>query len=105
MRKQGQSLMEYSILIIILLGVFLAMNTYVKRGIQGRWKASVDGMGDQYDQRTVNSVVNYTTISNTSSDIRLVQDATSGKEWTQRTDTTDTTENKTENTTVGNATP
>ena len=39
--QRGQSLLEYSILIIIIIAVFIVMSTYVKRGVQGRWKPEV----------------------------------------------------------------
>ncbi len=48
-KNRGQSSLEYTIIIIILIGALLAISTYFKRGIQGRWKDSVDGLGDQYD--------------------------------------------------------
>ena len=103
MRKQGQrsgqSLLEYSILLIILLAVFLSMQSYVKRGIQGRWKASVDNLGDQYDPRTANSKKEYTLNSASRSVLYTVQQ-TGGFE-TRREDTSSSSETKDGQTTVG----
>lgn len=50
--KRAQSSLEYTLLIIIILGVFVATSVYVKRGLQGNWKRSVDDLGDQYDPLT-----------------------------------------------------
>lgn len=50
-KKKGQSLLEYTILIIFILIVFLAFQKYIVRGLSGRWKSSADalGYGRQYD--------------------------------------------------------
>ena len=36
--QKGQSPLEYTIIIIVLLSAFLAAGTYLKRGVQGRWQ-------------------------------------------------------------------
>ncbi|MEI7999050.1 MAG: hypothetical protein WCH62_06045 [Candidatus Omnitrophota bacterium] len=98
-KRTGQALIEYSILIIVVLGVFLAMVNYTKRGLQGRWKASVDDLGDQYDPRTANTFVNYATTSSANTAISMVP--ASGGSWTQRVDTTNSVETKIGQTTIG----
>ncbi|MBF0490974.1 MAG: hypothetical protein HQL15_10290 [Candidatus Omnitrophica bacterium] len=98
MLKRGQSLLEYSILIVIILAVFLVMQNYVKRGVQGRWKSSVDDMGDQYDPRTANRLTN-SSITSVSNSIVDIKPLLNGYE-TIRTDTSSTIENKTDNTAV-----
>lgn len=55
LKKSGQSSIEYTVLIIIVIGALLAMQNYFKRGLQGRWKSSVDSLGDQYDPRVTDS--------------------------------------------------
>lgn len=40
--KRGQSTAEYAILIGLIVAVAIAMQTYVKRGLQGRVKDAVD---------------------------------------------------------------
>ena len=99
MNKKGQTLLEYAILIIIILAVFIAMQAYVKRGIQGRWKASVDSLGDQYDPRFANSFTNYATNSTANSLVYIVP--VDGGFVTQRQDTTNSTESKAGQTTIG----
>ncbi|VAX38284.1 hypothetical protein MNBD_UNCLBAC01-1585 [hydrothermal vent metagenome] len=44
-QKEGQSLIEYSMLIVFILTAFLVFQKYIARGIYGRWKAAGDGMG------------------------------------------------------------
>lgn len=51
LKKRGQSPIEYTVLVMIIIGALLAFGNYFKRGIQGRWKAVVDDIGDQYDPR------------------------------------------------------
>ncbi len=41
-RNKAQSTAEYAILIGVVIGVLIVMQTYVKRGIQGRFKDSTD---------------------------------------------------------------
>ncbi len=53
--RKGQTILEYTVILIIILGVMIAMKDYVKRGIQGRWKSATDDFGDQYDPQSVNS--------------------------------------------------
>jgi len=47
--KMGQSVAEYSILISVIAAALLAMNIYMKRGIQATIKYSADQFGSQSD--------------------------------------------------------
>ena len=64
--RRGQSVLEYAILMVIIIAALLTLQTYIKRGIQGRLKSATDDIGDQY---TTTKAANYykkvTTISNT----------------------------------------
>ena len=64
---RAQSMLEFTVLTIIIIAVFLSMSSYVKRGMQGRWKSAVDDFADQYDPQQTNSTAIYTadTESNT----------------------------------------
>jgi Flp pilus assembly pilin Flp len=64
-KNKGQSAIEYSVILIVVMGALLASSNYFKRGIQGRWKSSVDELGDQYDPRTANTSVVHSLLSNT----------------------------------------
>lgn len=100
MRKiKAQSILEYSMLVIIVMAVLLAMSNYVKRGVQGRWKASVDDMGDQYDPWRTNMLQNYVLISASNTMVDIVPSVNGS--WTRRVDTANTTETKGGVTSVG----
>ncbi len=83
-RKRGQSVMEFTILLIIVIGVFIAMQFYVKRGLQGRWKASLDDFGDQYDPYLTNANVVTRILSNSGTQVHVIPDAAGY--WTRRID-------------------
>ena len=63
--KKAQSTLEYAILIIIIIGALLAVQTYIKRGIQGKMKTSADDIGDQYSPDNTKSSKVTSTHSNT----------------------------------------
>lgn len=63
--KKAQSTLEYAILIIIIIGALLAVQTYIKRGIQGKMKQSSDDIGDQYSPDNTRVVKRTTVSSNT----------------------------------------
>jgi hypothetical protein len=46
--SRGQSILEYSLVIICLMAALIAMQIYLKRGFQGRVKTITDELGDQY---------------------------------------------------------
>lgn len=98
-KNKGQSAVEYTALIIILVGAFLAIQNYMKRGVQGRWKAHVDELGQQYDPRTANTTLRQTLASQTNTEIISMN--TGGGYWTRRRDTTISTETKTGTESVG----
>lgn len=52
LRRRGQVSLEWAVLLVVVMGALLAMQAYFKRGIQGRWRSSVDGVGEQYDPMT-----------------------------------------------------
>ena len=107
--RKGQTILEYTVILIILLGVVITMKDYVKRGIQGRWKSATDDLGDQYDPQFVNSNINYATQGNSNSIVSVVNatltvpnaPAQQGQ-WTTRTDASNTVDTKTGFTQVGN---
>jgi len=98
-RKKAQTSIEYVVLLVILMGAFLGIQNYLKRGLQGRWKLSVDELGDQYDPRTTNGSVRHVIMANSTTDIFVMNEA--GGFWTQRTDDGVTLERKTGTVTVG----
>jgi hypothetical protein len=59
-RLKGQSTLEYAMIIAVVVGALLAMQIYMKRGVQGKLRESTDEIGTQFDaektsiSRTVN---------------------------------------------------
>ena len=101
--RKGQSILEYTVILVVILGVMIAMKDYVKRGVQGRWKSATDDFGEQYDPQFIGSNINYATQINSISSV-LVTDATvngvSGQ-WTNRLYTSNSLETKNGFTQVG----
>jgi hypothetical protein len=103
--RRGQTILEYTVVMIIILGVLIAMKDYIKRGFQGRWKSATDGFGDQYDPTAVNSNVTYATAGNSTSTVTVSNGTDAAGDmgqWTTRGDTASTVESKTASTQVGN---
>ncbi len=57
--KKAQSTLEYTVVIAIIVAALIAMQAYIKRGVQGKLKQSTDDIGDQFSPTT--STSNYTT--------------------------------------------
>jgi len=85
-KKYGQTTIEYIVVIIIVLAAFLAIQSYLKRGFQGRWKSAIDDLGEQYDPGLANTLIRHTMDSTTNTTIFAVP-AGNGS-WTGRTDAT-----------------
>lgn len=92
--KKGQSLLEYVVILIIVMGAFLAISNYIKRGLQGRWKAATDDLGDQYDPTVANTLIEYKLETTATTTIRSVPDTTLNGQITRRDDVSTTVETK-----------
>jgi Flp pilus assembly pilin Flp len=55
-QKRGQSTLEYAVLIVVIIGALLAMQAYIKKGVQGRLKSAADDIGDQFSPGNTNEV-------------------------------------------------
>ncbi len=98
-RNRAQSLLEFTVLIIILMAAFLSMASYMKRGIQGRWKGAIDDLSDQYDPQQTNSTTLYNAAVTSNTTIST-QDAPGGS-YTNRVDQSVSKEQRTSDTRVG----
>lgn len=59
--KRGQSTLEYAVLIVVIIAALVAMQVYLKRGIQGRMRESSDQIGEQFSPGyTVSNRTTYT---------------------------------------------
>lgn len=47
-KRRGQSILEYSMLLAVVIAVLLIMQAFVKRGYQGSLKSSSEKMGEQF---------------------------------------------------------
>lgn len=57
--RRGQSTLEYAVVIAVVVGALVAMQYYIKRGVQGKLRESSDQIGEQYSAGNVTS--KYTT--------------------------------------------
>jgi len=64
-KRKAQSTLEYAVLIMIIIGALVSIQTYIKRGVQGRLKSSADDVGDQFSPGNTNSVKTTSTHSKT----------------------------------------
>lgn len=62
--RMAQAMIEYAVLFAILAGSLVAMQIYVKRAMQGRFRESADTIGTQYAPKSAASA--YTTTINPS---------------------------------------
>lgn len=46
--KRGQSTLEYAVLIVVIIAALIAMQVYLKRGIQGGLREKSDQIGEQF---------------------------------------------------------
>ena len=69
-KMRGQSTLEYAVLIIIIIGALLAIQVYVKRGVQGRLRSAADDIGDQFSPGNTN-VTKSTSVSSSTKDTFL----------------------------------
>lgn len=60
--KRGQSALEYGLLIAVVVGALLAVNLYLKRGVQGRLRESTDQVGRQFNPESYKT--SWKTVSN-----------------------------------------
>ncbi len=61
MKSKGQSTLEYAVLIVVIIAALIAMQVYLKRGVQGRMRESSDQIGDQFSPGyTVSNRVKHT---------------------------------------------
>ena len=100
--KKGQSVIEYTVLMTVIIAALMTMGSYMKRGFQGRWKDVVDDMGDQYDPRATNTDIQHYIDSTVVTQITAEDLADGSGFWTSRVDETNSLETKEGAMRVGN---
>lgn len=65
-KRKGQSTLEFTILIIIIIGALLSIQVYIKRAVQGSLKSAADDISqEQFSPGGTNYTFNSTTESHT----------------------------------------
>ncbi|MCU0666751.1 MAG: hypothetical protein MUF05_06630 [Candidatus Omnitrophica bacterium] len=87
--EKAQSTLEYAVIIAVVVAALIAMQTYFKRGVQGKIREASDQIGEQFSPgQTTNE---YTIISNTESSEDVsgtTEDAAAGDDVGAKTKTT-----------------
>ncbi len=97
----GQSFMEFTALMMIIVGALISVQMYFKRGVQGRWKSAVEEMTEElYDPRFTESNMLYQTKADSVVEIFTATDS-DGKLQTIRTDRTNSTDTRHGYTAIG----
>lgn len=81
--RKAQSTVEYAVLIACLVAAFIAMQIYIKRSLQGRFKGAADEIGDQYSAIATRSSLTQTLTQsvNVIGTPRWVTDSETGKNY------------------------
>jgi cytoskeletal protein RodZ len=58
--RKGQSIVEYTLMLCVILSAILIMQVYVKRAYQGRLKQESDNVGQQYSPKHTSSSISNT---------------------------------------------
>jgi len=98
-QRNAQSTIEFTVLAIIVIGALLLIQIYFKRAIQGRWRAAVDELGDQYDPLFTDSNITSRTMANAVVEIIGVPDGDGY--WTMRHDYTNSLDVRSGKTIIG----
>lgn len=81
--KKAQSTLEYAVIISLVVASLLAMQIYVKRGMQGKLRESTDQIGEQYSPRQTTSTFTTTSEQKTTEEVKAgvtTTDITEGKQ-------------------------
>jgi hypothetical protein len=62
--NRGQSTLEYALIIAVTVSALMAINVYMKKGLQGRLKESTDQVGKQFDPGTFTTAYQTTSAGN-----------------------------------------
>lgn len=102
LNKKGQSTLEYGLIIAVIVGALIAMQVYIKRGIQGKLKQASDDIGEQFSPGA--GTYNYTTFSNTQSNESVVPTTVNSTQMSKTTTNVTQSQTRTANEQIGNLT-
>lgn len=69
LNKKGQNTLEYAIVIAVIVAALIAMQNYIKRGVQGKMKQATDDIGEQYSPQNTNGSTTTTLSANSTENI------------------------------------
>ena len=64
--RRGQTTLEYTAVIVVIIAALLAMTRYIKRGMMGKLRESTDSIGEQFAPLNFRSSVTVTSSGTTS---------------------------------------
>lgn len=62
-KYNGQTTLEYALMIVVVIIALLAIQIYMKRGVQGKLRESADQLGEQFEAQKTEVISNTTRIS------------------------------------------
>ena len=77
-KRRAQSTLEYAVLMVVIIGALIAIQTYLKRGVQGRLKSSADDIGDQFSPGNTNVVVSERSSTRQKQTVGIANELTNG---------------------------
>jgi len=63
-KRRGQSTLEYAVIVAVVVAGLIAMQFYIKRGLQGKLRSATDEIGDQFSP----ALSTYTSVTTVNSD-------------------------------------
>ena len=60
MKRNGQTLIEYAVVIACVVAALITMQSYVKRSLQGRLRSASDQIGEQYEPGKMSGTITTT---------------------------------------------
>jgi uncharacterized protein (UPF0333 family) len=71
-KNRGQGTLEYAVIIAVVVGALIAMQIYMKRGIEGKAREATEQIGEQFDAGT--TYVHSRTDNRTSKTVQTLKD-------------------------------
>ncbi len=72
--RNGQSALEYAVIIACVVAALVAMQIYIKRGVQGRLRQAADEVGQAYEPKNTTSDITTTYSGKTTTEVKTTKD-------------------------------
>lgn len=70
-KRKAQSTLEYGVVIAVVVAALVAMQAYVKRGLQGKIKESADQIGEQFSPEHTSGTITTSTTSESTENVTI----------------------------------